>query len=160
MAWLATAVGGLALALWGLWPVSALEIANATTHQTIARLAVAGDAPLRLTYRHSIYRAPAAEEFAVGEEGLDLVRLASPSPAVLEYYARSEPIVASGAGYEIRLAPERHAALALLASELGQRTVAYAGHELPLHHLAADGHRVTLRVVRAPRVTLLWSSPP
>ena len=101
--------------------------------------------PCSLRYMHSIYRQPATEEFAVRADGLYLVRLASPSTAVLEYYARPEPVTPAGSGFEIRLArPERFPRLSVLASEVGERTVVYAGRELPLHRLAGPGHRVSL----------------
>jgi hypothetical protein len=163
VAGLATIGLGLAVALAGLWalaPVPVLHVANATGNQTVARLPLVPEAPLRLSYVHSIYRAPAAEEFAVGDAGLALVALHSPSLAVLEYYARREPVLTTESGYTIQVAPEQHPHLAVRASAIGQRTVAYAGHELPLHRLAADGDRVTLAVERAPRLALLWDSPP
>jgi hypothetical protein len=108
---------------------------------------------LQLRYVHSIYRQPATEEFAVRRDGLYLVRLASPSTAVLEYYARPEPVAPvapAGSGFEIRLArPERFPGLSVLASEVGERTVVYAGRELPLHRLAGPGHRVSLSLTAA-----------
>ena len=147
-------------ALWTLWPVPTLQVANDTRGRPIARLVAEEGAPLHLSYVHSIYRQPAVEEFAVRAGGLELVRLASPSVAVLEYYARPEPIVPVGEVYAIQPAPELHPRLAVLVGEVGRRTVAYAGRELPLHRLAADGDRVTLQVGPAPRLALWWSGLP
>jgi len=146
---------GLAAGLWLLWPVRAVEITNDSARQPIARVAADDAAPLRLTYLHSIYRQPAAEEFTVRDEGLELVRLASPSVAVLEYYARPEPIVPSGGAYEIQPAPTLYRQLSVLVGAVGRRTVAYAGRELPLYQLAADGDRVSLHVGWTPRLALL-----
>jgi hypothetical protein len=130
----------------------AVAVAVETGHRPLAVLPVDGaaDAPLQLRYVHSIYRQPGTEEFAVRPDGLYLVRLASPSTAVLEYYARPEPVTPTGTGFEIRLArPERFPSLSVLVSEGGQRTVVYAGHELPLHRLAGPGHRVSLSLTAA-----------
>ena len=144
-----------AVSIWALWPVLALEVVDDTAGRVITRLAAAGEAPLRLSYVHSIYRQPGAEEFVVRSEGLELVRLASPSEAVLEYYARPEPIALQAGTYEIRTTPELHPRLAVLVGTVGQRTVTYAGRQLPLHQLAPDGERIALQVVRAPRIVLL-----
>jgi Domain of unknown function (DUF1850) len=129
---------------------TAVAVADETGGRPLALLPVDGDAPLQLRYVHSVYRRPATEEFAVRPDGLYLVRLASPSAAVLEYYARPEPVTATGDGFEIRLArPERFPGLSVLASEAGERTVVYAGRELPLHRLAGPGHRVSLSLTAA-----------
>jgi hypothetical protein len=144
----------LGLVVWSLWPVRAVQIVNDTRQQTIARLAARDGAPLRLSYVHSIYQQPGSEEFAVQPDGLELVRLASPSVAVLEYYARPEPILLAGEAYEIRPQPQRYAQLSVRVGPVGRRTVVYAGHELALHELAADGDRVTLQVVQVPRLAL------
>ena len=155
----ARAAGTLALLalLWWLWPERTVYVANETRGQTIARLPVLDEAPLQLRYVHSVYRQPAAEEFRVRPDGLELVRLASPSVAVLEYYARAEPIAPAGEGYEIRIAGRQlYGRLSVLAGETGRRTVAYAGRELPLQCLAADGDRISLSVIRAPRLARLW----
>ena len=130
----------------------ALRVVDETSGETLAHLPLApesgrelgqgaeagleGGAPLQLRYRHSVYGQPAVEEFAVTPAGLRLVRLASPSVAVLEYYARPEPIRPAPEGYEIRvLSGPPVPRLTLLASETGQRTVrlrgARAGPGLP-----------------------------
>ena len=130
----------------------AVLVADETGRRPLAVLAVdaAADVPLQLRYVHSIYRQPGTEEFAVRPDGLYLVRLASPSTAVLEYYARPEPVTPTESGFEIRLGrPERFPSLSVLASEGGERTVVYAGRELPLHRLAGPGHRVSLSLTAA-----------
>lgn len=119
---------------------------------TLARLPAQGDQRLELRYVHSVYRQPAVEELEVTPAGLRLVRLASPSAAVMEYYARPEPVRPTAEGYEIRIAPETQAPaprLELLVGETGRRTVVYAGRELPLHTLAGEGARVSLTVAGA-----------
>jgi hypothetical protein len=145
----------------------ALRVVDETSGETLAHLPLApesrpgpgpepglgveaeleGGAPLQLRYRHSVYGQPAVEEFAVTPAGLRLVRLASPSVAVLEYYARPEPIRTAPEGYEIRvLSGPPVPRLSLLASETGQRTVRFGGRELALASLAGEGHRVSLTV--------------
>jgi hypothetical protein len=147
-----------ALLLWSLWPEYTVWVENTSRQHTIARLPLTGG-PLEIRYVHSIYREPATEEFVARPEGLELVRIASGSAAVLEYYARPEPITPAGDGYELRPAPQLYRELALLAGETGKRTVVYAGHELALHRLAADGDRVSLSVTRAPRALRFWNRP-
>jgi hypothetical protein len=157
----------LVLGASALWPVPAVRVFDAASQRTLARLPADEGAPLRLSYQHSIYRQPGIEEFAVRDGALRLVRLASPSMAVLEYYARPEPIVAGADGYEVRVAacegaapcarPASQPTLTVLVSGLGQRTLSHAGRRVPLHELAADGSRVTIQVGLAPRLAFLWA---
>jgi hypothetical protein len=132
-----------------------ITVVNENRGQTIAQLHIQDGTPLQVRYVHSVYRQPAVEEFAVSAQGLELVRLASPSVAVLEYYARPEPVAPAGAGsgaYEIRpTRAARQARLTVLASATGRRTVVYASQELPLHRLAAEGDRIRIAVERGDR---------
>ena len=57
-------------------PVPALVVEEGRTGRVLARLELA-DAPVILRYRHSLYDAPTAEEFAVEGEELVLRRLSS-----------------------------------------------------------------------------------
>jgi hypothetical protein len=142
--------------LWGLWPMPALYVVNETRRHTIARWPVRDSASVRLHYVHSIYQQPAVEEFDIRPTGFELVRLASPSVAVLEYYARPEPITAADDGYAVRLSPQVYSRLSLLVGNTGRRTLSYGGRELPLYQAAADGDRISLVVQRTPRVALAW----
>ena len=143
--------------LAAVWPVLALEIVDTGSGHVLARLAVAEATPVRLSYVHTLDRAPASEEFVVRAGRLELVRLHSPSAAVLEYYARPEPIRPAPEGYAIDLAGESYAELPVLASATGQRTVHCCGRVVALAALAGDGARVVLRVARWPRVVVLWA---
>jgi hypothetical protein len=138
------------------WPVPAVHLVHEPTVQELACVAARDGAPLRLTYVHSIYGAPAAEEFLVRSDALELVRLRSASVPVLEYYQRPEPIRPSGAEYVIDVPRERFAVLPILVSALGQRTVHYDGRSWALSRLAADGESVRLAVDRVPRLCTLW----
>jgi hypothetical protein len=163
--WLALTAVALAIG-WAAWPTAVVEVRDDATGATFARWALDEAAPLRLSYVHSIYRRPGTEEFRVGSLGLTLVRLASPSEAVLEYYARPEPIARAGDEYEVRVGACRGVPtcvgadaarrMTVLASALGRRTLLYAGHELPLYALGASGDRVAIEVGQAPRAALLW----
>lgn len=139
------------------WPVPALEIVDPASGHVHVRLAVAEATPVRLAYLHSLYRAPGSEEFVVRDGRLELVRLRSPSEAVLEYYARPEPIRLAPDGYAIDVAGPAYAELPVLASATGQRTVHCCGRVVALASLAGDGARVVLRVAQRPRVVVLWA---
>jgi hypothetical protein len=88
-----------------------------------------------LAYRHSYYGAPARELFAAGEDGeIRLRAIASPSAAVLDYYALAGDRTRSGEW--IRLvprAPRRYERLALIATELGRRSLIAGDRRLPLY---------------------------
>jgi hypothetical protein len=146
--------------LWLNWPVPAVRLRHAASGQELACVHARDGAPLRLAYVHSIYSAPAAEEFVVRRDALELVRLRSTSVPVLEYYQRREPIRASGADYTIEIAPERYTDLPVLVSALGQRTVHYDGRTWALPLLAADGETIRLTVERVPRLCTLWPHRP
>lgn len=124
----------------------AVRLVDEGSGRELARVAVEDGATLRLSYVHSIYVQPAAEEFAVRSDGFELVGIASPSQAVLEYYARAEPIERVGDGYLIRVAGERHARLRVRASVLGRRTAHVGGRAFVLHEVAGDGAPVALEV--------------
>ena len=143
-------------AAWLGWPVPTVRLVSDTRGVEIACAPAKMGAELRLTYVHSIYREPAAEEFRVRADGLALVRLRSVSVPVLEYYARPESIRSVGGDYVVDVPNERHGSLPVLVSALGQRTVHYDGRVWPLHELAADGERVRLTVEPAARMCSLW----
>ena len=143
-------------AAWLVWPVPVVRLRNDTRGADLACVHARVGQPLRVTYIHSIYRAPAAEEFVIGDGRLELVRLRSTSLPVLEYYARREPIQPFGAEHVIDVPSERHSELPVLVSALGQRTVHYDGRVWALAQIAADGDRVRLTVERAPRLCALW----
>ena len=142
--------------LWLNWSVSAVRLRHGGRGQDLACVLARNGAPLQLTYVHSIYSVPAAEEFVVRTDALELVRLRSASVPVLEYYQRREPIRANGADYTIEIAAERFTDLPVLVSALGQRTVHYDGRTWALPLLAADGETIRLSVDRVPRLCTLW----
>jgi hypothetical protein len=107
-----------------------------------------------LEYLHSYYHAPAVEWFRASPGGgFDLVGVASPSEAVLDYYALAGERRRDGAW--LRLVPRRAQhfdILPLVATPLGRRTLVVGGDRLPL--AAAEPAHLTIRVRRSP-----WLSP-
>lgn len=129
----------------------ALVISHGRTGKGLARLEAPAGTPLQLTYVHSIYRQPAIEEFRLDGSGLTLIRLGSPSAAVLEYYARPEPLRPIDGGFAILPAPIHYPTLTILASERGERTVVYGPSTIPLYRLVPDGDPVRLGVAAGMR---------
>jgi hypothetical protein len=102
-----------------------------------------------LAYRHSYYDAPARELFAVRGDELRLRGIASPSAAVLDYYALAGERRRSG-GW-LHLVPtegRRYERIPLIATATGRRTLLVGGERIPLYargtrHLSitAEGDR-------------------
>ena len=162
--WLAAVGGFVGLALLGgglLAPTPALLVEGVAGGRVLARLPIV-DAPVTLRYRHSLYDAPAEEEFEIVGGALALRRLRSPRLAVLDYYARPEPIRASGDQYQIDIdiddPSERRSEVRLLVSPIGQRTLAHGGRTVALHELPTtdtDG-RVRVRIGSMPAIARWW----
>jgi hypothetical protein len=87
-----------------------------------------------LAYRHSYYDAPARELFNVNGHELRLRAIASPSAAVLDYYALAGDRRRDG-GW-LRLVPaerRRYERLPLIATATGRRTLLVGGERIPLY---------------------------
>jgi hypothetical protein len=102
--------------------------------ETVVRHELPESGAFALAYRHSYYGAPARELFeAVGSE-LRLTALASPSAAVLDYYALAGRRT-RGRGW-LRLVPSkrrRYESLPLIATSTGRRTLLVTGKRIPLY---------------------------
>jgi Domain of unknown function (DUF1850) len=86
-----------------------------------------------LRYRHSVYRAEVTETFAAGDDGFRLVTIASPSEAVLDYYELEGRREASGPLWRLEpAASPAVAALPLVATEVGRRTLVVGDRQVPL----------------------------
>jgi len=99
-----------------------------------------------LAYRHSVYRAPAEERFrpAAGG-GFDLVAIASPSEAVLDYYALEGRRARRAGVWVLRPAvPPHFETLALAGTAVGRRTLVAGGERTALWR--ADGRAAHLRI--------------
>jgi hypothetical protein len=92
-----------------------------------------------LAYRHSVYREPAQERFQPADGGgFDLVAIASPSQAVLDYYEIDGERVREGEEWVLRpAAPPHFETMALAGTEIGRRTLVAGGELTPLWR--ADG---------------------
>jgi hypothetical protein len=96
-----------------------------------ARLPASGR--FALEYRHSYYRAPARESFAVDGSGFRMVEVASPSEAVLDYYAL-EGTKRRGGWMRLDVAhPGRFERLPLIATPVGRRTLEVGGERYALY---------------------------
>jgi Domain of unknown function (DUF1850) len=125
---LAVALGALAVA-----GGSPHVVARTADGDEVARLRAADG--FSLEYVHSYYRAPARETFRVlPGGGFELVAVASPREAVLDYYELEGERRRSGGWWTLRLArPARYEAMALAATAVGRRTLVAGGRREPLY---------------------------
>ena len=105
----------------------------------VAEAALPAGGRFALTYRHSVYEAPAEERFrALEGDRFALERVASPDRRVLEYYEAEGRIAGN------QLVPDhpaRFTTMALAATERGRRTLVVGDERIPLY-----GHGVHLRI--------------
>jgi hypothetical protein len=141
-----------AILVAALSPGRALVVRDAVSGRPASIVPIAIGETFAVTYVHSIYRQPALEEFVVRDEGFALTRIASRSEAVLEYYARSEPVQARDGAFELRPQPGLVlSVLPLLASTDGARTLEYLSLRIPLFR---HGAHVTLSCESLPRAAI------
>ena len=96
-----------------------------------------------LAYRHSHYDAPARELFTAAAGEVRLQALASPSAAVLDYYALTGERRRRG-GW-LHLVPterRRYERLPLIATAIGRRTLLVKGERIPLY--AREARHLTI----------------
>lgn len=111
-----------------------------------ARVAEAGlpaSGRFALTYRHSVYGAPAEERFRAGrgDRGFVLEAIASPSQAVLDYYAvEGRRTRRGGRWLLVPSQPARYDELALAATAVGRRTLAVGGDRIALWRAGRARH--------------------
>jgi hypothetical protein len=113
-------------------------------HEVVRAELPAGGA-FALAYRHSYYGAPARERFAADGSGFRLRSLASPSAAVLDYYALRGRRTHEG-GW-LRLVPQeqrRYERLPLIATAKGMRSLLVGERRFPLY--GRDARHLTLTV--------------
>ncbi len=152
----ALAIGIVVAVAWLLAPRLTVEAHDDATGVLIGGCAVPnGAGRVALDYRHSIYGRAGREEFEASPAGLALVRLSSPAEAVLEYYARPEPVRRVEGGFEIRVDDPPIPRLRLLASAIGERTLVCGDVRLPLFAREPAGTRVSLTARWRPRL-LTW----
>ena len=148
--WIAVAVAGaVALAVLVALPALAggggvprVVVRTADGEEVVSADARGGFA---LSYRHSVYRAPAEERFRVVRGGFELFAIASTSQAVLDYYALDGRTLRRGGQWILRPAVRpRFTTLALAGTAVGRRTLVAAGERTPLWR--DDGRAAHLRI--------------
>jgi hypothetical protein len=109
---------------------------------TVAQLRLPASGAFALAYRHSIYRRPAVERFRAAADGaFELVEIASPSQAVLDYYEAEGERIRSGGWWTLRLArPARFESMALAATAVGRRTLVAGAQRVPLYGIGRTRH--------------------
>jgi len=100
----------------------------------VAKAALPEDGSFALTYRHSVYKAPAEERFRATGDGFVLDSIASRDGRVLDYYELDGTRTREGDRWVLRpSAPARFTTMPLAATRRGQRTLVAGGHQLPLY---------------------------
>ena len=108
----------------------------------VAEAALPSDGRFALTYRHSVYRAPAEERFRAVGDGFVLDSIASPNQQVLDYYELDGRRTHEGGLWVLHPdRPARFDTMPLAATRRGQRTLVAGDQRLPLY-----GHAVHLRL--------------
>jgi Domain of unknown function (DUF1850) len=112
----------------------ALVVRDRAGHELV-RTELPPNGEFGLAYRHSYYGAPARELFRASDGGEFRLRaIESPSAAVLDYYVLAGERTRKGSW--LRLVPResrRYEELALIATELGRRSLIAGGRRFPLY---------------------------
>jgi Domain of unknown function (DUF1850) len=121
-------------------------VARTADGAQVAALPLGPARTFALAYRHSVYRVAAEERFRSDRDGrFTLVAIASPSEAVLDYYAIEGLRRHTGGRWVLEPArPPRFRTLALAATRIGRRTLVAGGERFPLWR--ADGRAAHLRI--------------
>lgn len=140
-----TAAIPVAVTALALRPEVVLEFRNEARGSTV-RIRDPGGGPFVVTYQHSMYDQPVAEEFTVGPRGeLVLQAVSSPSAAVREYFG----ITAPGERHPVVRTMRR--IVFRIAAGVPQR-LRVAGEERSFLDLGDHGDRLVLTASRAPAV--------
>ncbi len=108
----------------------------------VAHAALPQDGRFALTYRHSVYEAPAEERFRAVDGGFVLDSIASPNAQVIDYYEIEGTRSREGELYVLRPdRPARFVTMPLAATRRGQRTLVAGDQRRPLY-----GQAVHLRL--------------
>ncbi len=133
------ALAALALAGCGGGPE---VVARDSGGGVVAEARLPADGRFALTYRHSVYRAPAEERFRAVDGGFVLDSIASPNAQVLDYYELDGRRTREGGLWVLHPdRPARFDTMPLAATRRGQRTLIAGDRHLPLY-----GHAVHLRL--------------
>jgi hypothetical protein len=108
----------------------------------VAEAALPASGRFALSYRHSVYGAPAEERFRAVDGGFVLESIASPSAAVIDYYAIEGARTREHGWWVVHPdQPARFETMPLAATRRGRRTLLAGDRRLPLY-----GHDVHLRL--------------
>jgi Domain of unknown function (DUF1850) len=111
---------------------------------TLIEAALPASGRFALTYRHSVYRAPAEERFRAEGDDFALEAIASPSEAVLDYYALEGRRTRRGVLVLDR--PARFHDMDLAATHVGRRTLVVGDRRYPLWRRDGARHlRITVK---------------
>jgi hypothetical protein len=139
------ALVALALGASGCGAVRPEVVARDRDGGVVAEAALPSDGRFELSYRHSVYKAPAVERFRATDDGFVLERIASPSAEVIDYYALDGRRTREH-GWWV-MTPDRPAhfgTMALAGTRLGRRTLVAGARKLPLYR--DDGRAMHLRL--------------
>jgi hypothetical protein len=148
------------LARWGLAVLLSVALPASTAggqavvvghgDRAVAQIALPADGRFALTYRHSVYEVTATERFVAEQDGrLRLVGVSSPSEAVLDYYGVEGTRRRDAQGWHLELADApRFDELPLIATEIGERTLAVGDREVRLSSL---GTHLSIAATRSAR---------
>jgi hypothetical protein len=136
----------------GLLPQRAVVTATGADGQPVAARVLPTPGRFELRYRHSYYRADAAESFVAGPDGgFRLVAVGSPSQAVLDYYGLAGRTHREGGWLRLELRqPQRFERLPVVATGLGRRTLVVGGRAVPLAPPGGEPAHLVITVERRP----------
>ena len=150
----------LALAAAAVWlPQRAVVTVTGADGRPMAAQVLPAAGRFELRYRHSYYRAEAAESFVAGPDGgFRLVAVGSPNQAVLDYYGLIGRTHREGGWLRLQLRePQRFERLPLVATELGRRTLVVGGRTVPLAPPGGEPAHLVITVERRPWLLSLWA---
>lgn len=160
--WPVAVAVSLALAgVAGLLPQRAVVTVTDADGRPVAARVLPTPGRFELRYRHSYYRAEAAESFVADPDGgFRLVAVGSPSQAVLDYYGLAGRTHREGGWLRQELRqPQRFERLPLVATGLGRRTLVVGGRAVPLAPPGGEPAHLVVTVERRPWLLTLRADP-
>jgi len=125
-----------------IFEIPVLQVVNTDRPATLS-LRIREPGRFSISYIHSIYQQPAAEEFEVGKGGEILLRgVRTRSPSVAHYYGFDED------NREYYPVDRRMKSFALRLGMANAQTLSQGGREISLGDLGEKGDRLEVRVVR------------
>ena len=145
----------------GLLPQRAVVTVTGADGRPLAAQVLPAPGRFELRYRHSYYRAEAAEWFVAGPDGgFRLVAVGSPSQAVLDYYGLAGRTRREGGWLRLELRqPQHFERLPLVATGLGRRTLVVGGRAVPLSPPDGEPAHLMIAVERRPWLLTLRAGP-